>query len=149
MRKVGLQPIIFVEPCHAYLGYYTDKTRKKIALLETTITGWVNLPELDNHYDEEKGKLEEKYYNKISKYLSDKQKADYEKEGMPLEDLKKAVSNNLFDRASEYQKENYNNNKDMYTDSAQAMYQMLVVEEIRKQISPIPAVENGEVRSEK
>lgn len=149
MRKVGLQPIIFVEPCHAYLGYYTDKTRKKIALLETTITGWVNLPELDNHYDEEKGKLEEKYYNKISKYLSDKQKADYEKEGMPLEDLKKDVSNNLFDRASEYQKENYNNNKDMYTDSAQAMYQMLVVEEIRKQISPIPAVENGEVRTEK
>jgi len=63
--------------------------------------------------------------------------------------LKKAVSNNLFDRASEYQKENYNNNKDMYTDSAQAMYQMLVVEEIRKQISPIPAVENGEVRTEK
>ena len=142
MRKVGLQPIIFVEPCHAYLGYYTDKTRKTIALLETTITGWVNLPELDNHFDSETGKLEDRFYNKISKFLSDKQKASYEAGIMTLDELKKAVSNNLFDRARDYQTENYKNNKSLFADSTQQMYQMLVIDDLRKQIAPIPAAEN-------
>lgn len=143
MRKIGIQPIIFVEPCHAYLGYYTDKNKKKIALLETTITGWVNLPELDNHFDAENNSLEELYYNRISKYLSDKQQAKYKNGEMTLEDIKKAVSDNLFDRASEHQKENYQNNKNLYTDTTQRMYQMLVVDELRKLISPIPAIEEN------
>lgn len=139
MRKVGLQPIIFVDPCHAYLGYYTDKSKKKIALLETTITGWVNLPELDTHYDTATCQLEQRYYDKISKYLNDKQKAQYEDGKMQLEDIKKAVSNNLFDRASAYQKDNYNSNKKLYSDTTQLSYQMLVVDELRKQIAPIPS----------
>lgn len=143
MRKIGIQPIIFVEPCHAYLGYYTDKNKKKIALLETTITGWVNLPELDNHFDAENNSLEELYYNRISKYLSDKQQAKYKNGEMTLEDIKKAVSDNLFDRASEHQKENYQNNKNLYTDTTQRLYQMLVVDELRKLISPIPAIEEN------
>lgn len=141
MRKVGLLPVIFVDPCHAYLGYYTDKSKKKIALLETTITGWVNLPELDEHYDAESGLLEEKYYAKISKYLNDRQKATYEAGKMTLEDIKKAVSNNLFDRAADYQIENYKNNRLLYSDTSQQMYRMLVIDEMRPLISPIPAVE--------
>lgn len=40
MRKIGLKPVIFIAPCHAYLGYYTDKNRKRLNLLETTITAW-------------------------------------------------------------------------------------------------------------
>ena len=142
MRKVGLQPIIFVDPCHAYLGYYTDKSKKNIALLETTITGWVNLPELDNHFDADSNKLEEKYYNKISKYLTDKQRDSYAQGRMALEDIKKAVADNLFDRATEYQRENYANNRTLYSDTSQSLYQMLVVDELRKQVTPIPAVEN-------
>lgn len=141
MRKVGLLPVIFVDPCHAYLGYYTDKSKKKIALLETTITGWVNLPELDEHYDAESGLLEEKYYAKISKYLNDRQKATYEAGKMTLEDIKKAVANNLFDRAADYQKENYKNNRLLYSDTSQQIYRMLVIDEMRPLISPIPAVE--------
>ncbi len=141
MRKVGLLPVIFVDPCHAYLGYYTDKSKKKIALLETTITGWVNLPELDEHYDAESGLLEEKYYAKISKYFNDRQKATYEAGKMTLEDIKKAVANNLFDRAADYQKENYKNNRLLYSDTSQQMYRMLVIDEMRPLISPIPAVE--------
>lgn len=141
MRKVGLLPVIFVDPCHAYLGYYTDKSKKKIALLETTITGWVNLPELDEHYDAESGLLEEKYYAKISKYLNDRQKATYEAGKMTLEEIKKAVANNLFDRAADYQKENYKNNRLLYSDTSQQMYRMLVIDEMRPLISPIPAVE--------
>ena len=139
MRKVGLQPIIFVDPCHAYLGYYTDKSKKKIALLETTITGWVNLPELDNNYNPETHRLDDKHYVKISKYLTERQKTQYLSGLMELEDIKKAVADNLFDRASEYQKENYKTNKSLYTDTSQQMYQMLVIDELRHIISPIPA----------
>lgn len=139
MRKVGLYPIIMVEPCHAYLGYYTDKNKKKIALLETTITGWVNLPELDNHYDAATGLLEEKYYQKISKYLDDKQKAKYLAGGMPLDEIKKDVANTLFDRASEYQKENYQKNKALFADTSQMTYRMLVIDDLRKHVAPIPA----------
>lgn len=142
MRKVGLFPIIFVDPCHAYLGYYTDKTKKKIALLETTLTGWVNLPELDNHIDSNTGKLEERYFNKVAKYLSEKQKKSYLEGNMTLEELKMAVSNNLFDRASTYQKENNKNNMQFYNDPTQVTYQMLVVDELRNKVSPIPSVEN-------
>ncbi|MBO4307649.1 MAG: hypothetical protein J5848_04980 [Bacteroidales bacterium] len=142
MRKVGLFPIIFVDPCHAYLGYYTDKTKKKIALLETTLTGWVNLPELDNHIDSNTGRLEERYFNKVAKYLSEKQKKSYLEGEMTLEELKMAVSNNLFDRASSYQKENNKNNMQLYNDPSQVTYQMLVVDELRNKVSPIPSVEN-------
>ena len=141
MRKIGLQPIIFVEPCHAYLGYYTDKTKKKISILETTITGWVNLPELDNHYDETTHQLDENYYNKVSKYLTDKQKTASLEGKMELDNLKKAIADNLFDRAADFQKENYTNNRKLYTDTTQNLYQMLVVDELRKQIAPIPAAE--------
>ena len=139
MRKVGLQPVIFVDPCHAYLGYYTDKSKKKIALLETTITGWVNLPELDNSYNPETHRLDDKHYVKISKYLTERQKTQYLSGLMELEDIKKAVADNLFNRAAEYQKENYNTNKSLYTDTSQQMYQMLVIDELRHIISPIPA----------
>ena len=128
-----------VEPCHAYLGYYTDKNKKKIALLETTITGWVNLPELDHHYDAATGLLEEKYYQKISKYLDDKQKAKYLAGGMPLDEIKKDVANTLFDRASEYQKENYQKNKALFADTSQMTYRMLVIDDLRKHVAPIPA----------
>ena len=51
LRKIGLRPVIFVEPCHAYLGYYTDKKQKNIALLETTVTSWVNYPDLLRNLD--------------------------------------------------------------------------------------------------
>ena len=141
MRKVGMYPIIIVEPCHAYLGYYTDKNKKKMALLETTITGWVNLPELDNHYDETTGLLEDNYYQKIVKYLNDKEKKKYEEGGMSLMDIKKAVSDNLFNRASDYQKENFSNNKTYYSDTLQPSYRMLDMEEMRKHVSPIPTWE--------
>ncbi len=141
MRRVGLQPIIFVDPCHAYLGYYTDKSKKNIALLETTITGWVNLPLLDEHFDSVSNTLDSLSYNKISKYLTESQIAEYKEGKMSLDKIKKAVSNNLFDRASDYQKENYKTNKVLYTDTTNLSYQMLVIDELRKKISPIPAVE--------
>lgn len=144
MRKVGLSPIIFVEPCHAYLGYYTDKKHTNVKLLETTITKWVNLPELDKHYDTVTHQLEPKYFDKVSPYLSDKDRARYDEGKLSLYDLKLAVSNTLFDRATAYQEENYEANKAHYSDTSQNLYQMLVVEELRNLVLPIPAVEEEE-----
>lgn len=141
MRKVGLQPIIFVDPCHAYLGYYTDKTKKKINLLETTITGWVNLPELETHFDSVTCQLDDASFNKISRYLTPKELEKYKSGTMTLDELKKDISNNLFDRALDYQKENYANNKELYSDTSQKLYSMIVIDEMRKQILPIPAEE--------
>ena len=60
---------------------------------------------------------------------------------MTLDQIKKAVANSLFDRASEYQKENYEKNKALYSDTTQMVYQMLVVDELRKQVAPIQVVE--------
>lgn len=141
MRKVGLYPIIFVEPCHAYLGYYTDKSKKKIALLETTFTSWVNLPSLDSHYDEATGLLEPNYYEKIAPYLDDKQKEKYAAGKMSLDDIKKSVSGTLFNKASVYQMENYMTNLSNFNDSSKLSYQILIIDELRKKISPIPAME--------
>lgn len=143
MRKVGLSPIIFVEPCHAYLGYYTDKKHTQVKLMETTITNWVNLPELDKHYDTVSHQLEPQYFNKVSPYLSDNARARYEEGKLTLHDLKVDVSNTLFDRATTYQQENYNANKELFSDTSQNAYQMLVVEELRKLVLPIPAVEDN------
>ena len=60
---------------------------------------------------------------------------------MALADIKKAVANNLFDRATEYQKDNYQNNKNLFSDTLQPTYRMLVIEDLRKHVLPIPAAE--------
>ena len=90
MRKIGLKPVIFVEPCHAYLGYYTDKKRKDIRLLETTITSWVSFPEMDSHLND-KGKLDDKYYLTIQKYLSEADQQRYAQGKLPYEKMKMAI----------------------------------------------------------
>lgn len=136
LRKIGLKPIIFVEPCHAYLGYYTNKSRKSIALLETTITGWVNFPELQRSLDEQ-GKLPEKQYQKISKYLSDESKKKYEKGELDFTDMKEEIAKTLFDKATAYDEENYKANKANFADTTKITYQMLDIEQLRNVVQPI------------
>ena len=136
LRKIGLKPIIFVEPCHAYLGYYTDKNRKQVALLETTITSWVNFPELERSLDEE-GKLSENQWQKVKKYLSEEQVAQYEAGKLSVEQLKRIVARSLFDRATEYDRETYEANRDHFADSSAITYQQLDIELLRKMVLPI------------
>lgn len=136
MRKIGLKPVIFVEPCHAYLGYYTDKNRKNIALLETTLTGWVNFAELDRNIDST-GRMEEKTYNKISKYLSDKQKSDYEDGKSDIETIKHQLADALFVKASKYDVDDYNSNKKYFQDSNNNQYKELDVEKLRQVVQPL------------
>lgn len=136
LRKIGLKPVIFVEPCHAYLGYYTDKNRRKISLLETTITSWVNFPELDKNLDAD-GRLSDESFGKIRKYLSDKDVERYQNGSMKLDELKRTVARSLFDKATEYDRETFNTNRTHFADSASISYQQLDIEQLRKIVQPI------------
>lgn len=146
MRKIGLKPVIFVEPCHAYLGYYTDKQRKAVRLLETTITGWVDFPSLTKNYNDiqasnpsaqGKERLSDAMNKKYMKYLSNEEKKLWEQDKMSLDELKKAVAHNLFLKATEYNKDNYKNNKKYFSDPTNMQYQQLDIELLRKIVQPI------------
>ncbi len=136
LRKMGLKPIIFVEPCHAYLGYYTDKNRKKVALLETTITSWVNFPELERSLDTE-GRLPDSKLDKVAKYLSSTDLERYKNGQINFEQLKRLVARSLFDKAAEYDRESYNANREHFADSNSITYQQLDIELLRNQVQPI------------
>ncbi len=137
LRKIGLRPVIFVEPCHAYLGYYTDKKKdSKIELLETTITAWVNFPELEKSLDSD-GVLTEEGFGKVSKYLSEKQRKDYLEGKMSFEELKVNVAHSLFTQANNYDMETYTKNKKNFEDPENASYQQLDIEKLRQMVAPL------------
>lgn len=137
MRKIGLKPIIFVEPCHAYLGYYKDKNRKHVGLLETTITGWVNFPDLERNIDAKTGILTPKKYDAISKYLTQTQQNDYLAGKITFEELKHILADTLFNKASSYNAEDYQQNKAYFEDTNNITYQQLIIEDLRKMVQPI------------
>lgn len=136
LRKIGLKPVIFVEPCHAYLGYYTDKNRRKVELLETTITAWVNFPEWKRTLDKN-GRLSSKSYQQASKYLSDNEKRLYESGKLTFEEVKMRVARNLFEKAKSYDLENYKANKALFTDPSKITYQQVDVELLREYVQPV------------
>lgn len=136
LRKIGLRPVIFVEPCHAYLGYYTDKKQKNIALLETTVTSWVNYPELLRNLDPD-GYLPEQQLLKISKYLSPSQIDDYNNRRITTDQLLILLSTALFEKASSYNLETYNNNRQHFQDPDAITFQQLDIETLRQTVQPI------------
>lgn len=136
LRKLGLKPVIFVEPCHAYLGYYTDRQRKQIALLETTITSWVNFPELERSLDAE-GRLPDAQWKKVRKFLSEKEATAYTEGRLSFEELKVAVARSLFEKATEYDRETWQNNRAHFADSSAITYQQLDIEQLRPLVQPI------------
>ena len=146
MRKIGLKPVIFVEPCHAYLGYYTDKGRKSLRLLETTITSWSDLPALTRDYEanmaanpnaQGKDCLSPQQYQKYTKYLTADEKKKWDEGKMNFATFKRTVAHNLFLKASEYDQENYKNNKKLFADPDNMQYQQLDIEQLRKIVQPI------------
>lgn len=136
LRKIGLRPIIFVEPCHAYLGYYSDKKQKNIATLETTITAWVNFPQIRKNLDPE-GHISETDLEKISKYLTSQQVDDYKVGRLSTNEILIAVARSLFDKASQYNRESYESNRDHYLDPNVIGYQQLDIQTLRSQVQPI------------
>ena len=140
MRKIGLKPVIFIDPCHAYLGYYTDRNRTRLNLLETTITGWVNFPTLDRAYRPGAAgadRLPQEQYAKVSKYLTADQRRQWENGTLTLDGLKRAVSHALFVRASNYNIELHNQNRSHYNDPQSLTYQQLDIEQLRQYVSPV------------
>lgn len=140
MRKIGLKPVIFIDPCHAYLGYFTDKNRKQIKLLETTITAWVNFPALDRFFNPDAqgaGRLPKEQYEKVSKYLTDSQRRRWEEGTLSFDALKRGVSHELFVRATDYDIELHKQNLPNYNDSDNILYQMLDIELLRQYVSPV------------
>lgn len=136
LRKIGLKPVIFVEPCHAYLGYYTDKNRRHIELLETTITAWVNFPDLEQNLDPE-GNLPAEAFDKISKYLGEKDIEQYRKGLLSFDQLKLAIAHNLFDKATTYDTDTYQANLAHFADTSSITYQQLDIEQLRQSVQPI------------
>lgn len=136
LRKIGLKPIIFVEPCHAYLGYYTDKKRTNIATLETTLTAWVNFPEIRRNLLPD-GHIPDKYIKKIARYLSDQQLQDYLDRRTSTDQLLLQVAQSLFSKASQYNTETYNQNQKHFNDPDNISYQQLDIENLRSIVSPI------------
>ena len=146
MRKIGLRPVIFVEPCHAYLGYYTDKRRSKLKLLETTITSWVDFPALTNNYNETmaanpnatgRERISEAMNQKYYRYLSEAQIKQWEDNTMTFDQFKRAVAHYLFLKASEYDLETYANNKANFANPDNMQYQMLDIQGLRAVVQPI------------
>ena len=146
MRKIGLKPVIFVEPCHAYLGYYTDRGRKNFRLLETTITAWADFPALTRDYNavmeanpgaQGKDRISKAMYTKYSKYLTADEKKKWEENMMDFETFKRCIAHNLFLKATEYDQDNYKNNKKLFADPDNTQYQQLDIEQLRKIVQPI------------
>lgn len=146
MRKIGLKPIIFVEPCHAYLGYYTDRGRKNLRLLETTITAWADFPALTRDYNaimeanpdaQGKERISAAMNTKYGKYLTADEKKKWEEGSMDFDTFKRAVAHNLFLKATEYDGDNYKNNKKLFADPDNNQYQQLDIEQLRRIVQPI------------
>ena len=136
LRKIGLKPVIFVEPCHAYLGYYTDKNRRNVELLETTITAWVNFPEWERTLDSH-GRLSAKNYQQAIKYLSEADKRLYDSGKLSFNELKLRVACNLFEKAKAYDVETYKANKSFFADPSKITYQQVDVELLRQYVQPV------------
>lgn len=140
MHKIGIKTVILIEPCHAYLGYYADKNKKDLRLLETTITSWVNLPAMERTYANEE-KLNADQHAKLVKYLTPAQVKKWDDGKMTMDELKHLLADALFKQASDYRKESYKDNKKLFADTTQNGYQMLQVDELRKMVQPISAMD--------
>ncbi len=146
MRKIGLKPVIFVEPCHAYLGYYTDKNRKQLKLLETTITSWVDFPSLTRNYNETmaaipdatgRARISEAMNAKYYRYLTEDQQHRWENNTLTFDQFKRAVAHHLFQKATEYDQATYTTNKANFANPDIMQYQTLDIEVLRKVVHPI------------
>lgn len=137
LKKIGLNPVIFVEPKHAYLGFYKDKQKKKIVLLETTLIANVDLVSIDDKVDTATGLLPKAELNRYKKYLTEKEMDDYMQGNMSLEKLKQAISRANFNNAVKYNVDRYNKNKNNFAQPENQSYQKLDITSLRELVQPI------------
>lgn len=134
LKRIGIQPVIFIEPSHAYIGYYKDKKKKKMALLETTLAGNINLSKIDENADPS---YLAQQLTRYSKYMKHDELEKYKKGLMSIRKVKQSISRESFSIATNYNIERYNKNKQYYNDPKHASYQMLDINDLREKVQPI------------
>lgn len=131
LKKIGINPLLITIPGHMYLGYYTDKDKSKLRLLETTKVGNVNLAEIyeDTQY----------VYNlsKYSDYISNQTWNDYFSGNISLNAVKREISYNSFIEATDYRIDDYNNNISKFNDPNNHNFKVFDIETLRKIVQPI------------
>lgn len=130
-------PVIFVEPTHAYLGFYKDKNKKKLVLLETTMAGNVDIATIEDKVDTATGLLPIDVLNKYKKYLTEKDIEKYLAGNTTLEQLKRTISRTNFNNAINYNIKRYNENKKYFSQTNNHSYQKLDISELRQLVLPI------------
>ena len=130
-------PVIFVEPSHAYLGFYKDKSKKKLVLLETTLAGNVDIVAIDDKVDTASGLLPLEVLDKYKKYLTEKDIEKYLAGTTTLEQLKRTISRTNFNNAINYNIKRYNENKKYFSQPNNHNYQKLDISELRQLVLPI------------
>lgn len=73
LKAININPILVRVPGHMFVGYYTDKSHKKISFLETTMIGDINM---DDFFPDEKldSTMVGKSKNQMSKLTFEKSK---------------------------------------------------------------------------
>lgn len=137
LKKIGIMPVIFVEPSHAYLGFYKDKSKKKLVLLETTLAGNVDIVAIDDKVDTASGLLPLEVLDKYKKYLTEKDIEKYLAGTTTLEQLKRTISRTNFNNAINYNIKRYNENKKYFSQPNNHNYQKLDISELRQLVLPI------------
>ena len=137
LKKIGLNPIIFVEPGHAYLGFYKDKNKKKLVLLETTLAGAIDLATIDEKVDTATGLLPQSELDKYKKHLTQKDMDNYLSGKTDLEKLKQTISRSNFNNAMNYNVNRYNKNRKLFADTKNQNYHKLDIAELRELVQPI------------
>ena len=134
LEKIGIHTVIFLDPSHAYLGYYKDKKKKKMALLETTIAGNINLNAIVETGDHEQTV---QLLSKYNKYLQHNELQKYENGTMTVNQIKENISRESFRIATNYDIDRYNKNKKMYNDPKEDRFSMLDISDLRGKVQPI------------
>ena len=106
----------------------------------------MDFPALTKNYNETisrnpdaqgKSRISDAMNTKYNKYLTADERKRWEDGRMSFEDYKKAIAHNLFLKSTEQNRENYNNNKKLFADPGNQLYQQLDIEQLRKLVQPI------------
>ena len=134
LKKIGIHTVIFIEPSHAYIGYYKDKKKKKMALLETTIAGNINLSSINESGDPE---LISRQLSRYTKYMKHNEMQKFNQGLISAKKVKESISRESFGIATNYNIERFIKNKKLYNDPRYSSYSMLDINELREKVQPI------------
>ena len=133
LKKIGIHTVIFIELAHAYLGYYKDKKNKKMALLETTLAGNVNLASIN-----ENGSPEQisRQLSRYRKYMKNNELQKYNNGLISAKKVKESISRESFRRATNFDIERFNKTNAFTTTRRKILTQCWTSTSCAKKYSP-------------